>query len=157
VTRAAQLRDKTAPRGTASPNPAANAPASTAERPEHACRQANASATQSVALNAEPTMPAYARAIALLAAFSAPAIAQQAPARTISGQPGEVGDTTRNLLDIQRNGSQAGKMLPLSGEQATLGYARYMRSFSIRCRSSSRRGHRQPAARRRGQPAGERA
>lgn len=41
-----------------------------------------------------------------------------------------VGDTTRSLLDIQRNGSQAGPMLPLTGEQATLGYARYMQSFT---------------------------
>lgn len=69
--------------------------------------------------------------LALLVAFSAPAIAQQAPASTeVRASQVEVGDTTRNLLDIQRNGSQAGPMLPLTGDQATLGYARYMRSFT---------------------------
>ncbi|WP_237380629.1 DUF3613 domain-containing protein [Cupriavidus sp. SW-Y-13] len=41
-----------------------------------------------------------------------------------------VGDTTRNLLAIQRSGTQAGKMLPMTGEQAALGYARYMQSFN---------------------------
>ena len=41
-----------------------------------------------------------------------------------------VGDHTRALLDVQRSGSQAGPLHPLTGEQATLGYARYMRSFN---------------------------
>lgn len=70
-------------------------------------------------------------AIALLAAASA-AWAQPAPASPdaqISPNDVPVGDTTRALLAIQRNGSQAGKMLPLSGEQAALGYGRYMQSF----------------------------
>lgn len=72
----------------------------------------------------------FAPGVALLAACSAPAVAQQPPA-TAEVRPSQVavGDTTRNLLDIQRNGSQAGPMLPLTGDQATLGYARYMRSF----------------------------
>lgn len=41
-----------------------------------------------------------------------------------------VGDNTRALLDVQRSGSQAGPLHPLTGEQAALGYARYMRSFN---------------------------
>jgi hypothetical protein len=70
-------------------------------------------------------------AIALLAAAPA-AWAQPAPASPdaqISPNDVPVGDTTRALLAIQRNGSQAGKMLPLSGEQAALGYGRYLQSF----------------------------
>lgn len=71
--------------------------------------------------------------IACLAA--APAVAQSAPDATAATERSgandvPVGATTRALLDIQRNGTQAGKMLPLSGEQATLTYARYMRSFT---------------------------
>ncbi|PLQ00913.1 DUF3613 domain-containing protein [Cupriavidus pauculus] len=64
-------------------------------------------------------------------AAAAPAVAQQPPAPT-EARPNDVavGDTTRNVLDIQRNGSQAGPMQPLTGDQATLGYARYMRSFT---------------------------
>ncbi|GJG94483.1 DUF3613 domain-containing protein [Cupriavidus pauculus] len=61
----------------------------------------------------------------------APVMAQPAVA-PLPVRPNDVpvGDTTRSLLDIQRNGSQAGPMLPLTGEQATLGYARYMQSFT---------------------------
>ncbi|RZT29346.1 DUF3613 domain-containing protein [Cupriavidus agavae] len=40
-----------------------------------------------------------------------------------------VGDATRNLLAIQRSGTQAGPLQPLTGEQAALSYARYMQSF----------------------------
>jgi len=70
-------------------------------------------------------------ALVLLAA--APCGAQQAdarpdqPARRAADQP--IGDHTRTLLEIQRNGSQAGALQPLGGEQAALGYARYMQSF----------------------------
>ena len=41
-----------------------------------------------------------------------------------------VGDTARNLLDIQRNGTQAGPMQPLTGDQAARNYARYIQSFN---------------------------
>lgn len=73
---------------------------------------------------------------ALLAALCALAVAAPALAQQQAG-PAEVrpsdlavGDATRGLLDIQRNGSQAGPMQPLTGEQATLGYVRHMRSFT---------------------------
>lgn len=80
-----------------------------------------------------PPFAALLAALVGVAVFAAvaPAQAQQQPdgaAVRPNGVP--VGDTTRRLLDIQRNGSQAGPMLPLTGEQATLGVARYMRSFS---------------------------
>ncbi|SOY58393.1 Conserved hypothetical protein [Cupriavidus taiwanensis] len=41
----------------------------------------------------------------------------------------EIGADTRALLAIQREGAQAGPMLPMHGEQAALGYERYLNSF----------------------------
>lgn len=69
-------------------------------------------------------------ALAALVA-AAPAMAQQ-PTAPAEVRPNDVavGDTTRSLLDIQRSGSQAGPQQPLTGDQAALGYARYMRSFT---------------------------
>ncbi len=40
-----------------------------------------------------------------------------------------IGTDTRSLLAIQREGSQAGAMLPMPGEQAALAHARYLKSF----------------------------
>lgn len=67
----------------------------------------------------------------VIAMLAGPVMAQQPPAPT-DVHPGNVpvGDTTRSLLDIQREGSQVGPMQPLTGDQATLGYIRYMRSFT---------------------------
>jgi hypothetical protein len=39
------------------------------------------------------------------------------------------GDTTRNLFRLQASGQQAGQRLPILGDQATLSYARYLKSF----------------------------
>ncbi|HEL2979301.1 TPA: DUF3613 domain-containing protein [Stenotrophomonas maltophilia] len=46
-------------------------------------------------------------------------------------QPGrsQIGDATRSLLRLQASGQQSGQHLPILGDQATLSYARYMRSF----------------------------
>ncbi|SDP31304.1 Protein of unknown function [Ralstonia sp. 25mfcol4.1] len=83
-----------------------------------------------------PFAPRLARMAALAAlaalAAAAPAMAQQptAPAEVRPANDVAVGDTTRSLLDIQRSGSQAGPQQPLTGDQAALGYARYMRSFT---------------------------
>ncbi|UDM52095.1 DUF3613 domain-containing protein [Cupriavidus sp. MP-37] len=41
----------------------------------------------------------------------------------------EIGADTRAILAIQREGTQAGPMLPMHGEQAALGYERYLNSF----------------------------
>lgn len=41
-----------------------------------------------------------------------------------------VGDMTRAALAIQRNGSQAGNLVPLRGEQAAISYKRYLDSFA---------------------------
>ncbi|URF07232.1 MULTISPECIES: DUF3613 domain-containing protein [Cupriavidus] len=64
--------------------------------------------------------------LALLSA--APASAQTAEPQPAPAQL-PVGQQTRTLLEIQRNGSQAGAAIPLGGEQAAIGYERYMRSF----------------------------
>ncbi len=47
------------------------------------------------------------------------------------GRPGqrEIGADTRAILAIQRESTQAGPMLPMHGEQAALGYERYLNSF----------------------------
>ncbi|WMJ69498.1 DUF3613 domain-containing protein [Stenotrophomonas sp. 24(2023)] len=41
----------------------------------------------------------------------------------------QIGDTTRSLLRLQAAGTQAGRRLPILGDQATLSYARYLKSF----------------------------
>ncbi|QQX87506.1 DUF3613 domain-containing protein [Cupriavidus necator] len=56
-------------------------------------------------------------------------------AAAVTGMPAgspaqrEIGADTRAILAIQREGTQAGPMLPMRGEQAALGYERYMNSF----------------------------
>ncbi|MDQ0143374.1 DUF3613 domain-containing protein [Cupriavidus necator] len=59
----------------------------------------------------------------------------EAAAATSAGMPPgrpalrEIGADTRAILAIQREGTQAGPMLPMHGEQAALGYERYLNSF----------------------------
>ena len=57
----------------------------------------------------------------------APAPAPAPTARTMPAVD-ERGDA-RALLQIQRSGAQAGPGLPMTGEQAALGYERYLESF----------------------------
>ncbi|WP_427307526.1 DUF3613 domain-containing protein [Cupriavidus sp. H39] len=60
------------------------------------------------------------------------AMAEAAVASTMPpGRPAqrEIGADTRAILAIQREGTQAGPMLPMHGEQAALGYERYLNSF----------------------------
>lgn len=47
----------------------------------------------------------------------------------VRGEAGDVGDATRMLLAMQRDGAQAGQMLRVPGEQAALAYQRYLDSF----------------------------
>ncbi|MFC5743256.1 DUF3613 domain-containing protein [Dyella tabacisoli] len=80
--------------------------------------------------------------IALALALSVPALvhAQQAAADTgTSPAPqdpsaktyyaAQVGDTTRHLLQLQADGTQAGKHLPMLGDEASASYRRYLKSF----------------------------
>jgi hypothetical protein len=59
----------------------------------------------------------------------------EAAAATAPGMPPgrpalrEIGANTRAILAIQREGTQAGPLLPMHGEQAALGYERYLNSF----------------------------
>ena len=41
----------------------------------------------------------------------------------------EIGESTRSLLDMQANGSNAGKVLPILGDEASRSYKRYIDSF----------------------------
>lgn len=74
-------------------------------------------------------------ALAPLAHAQADGAVAQASATPSAGMPQgrpaqrEIGADTRAILAIQREGTQAGPMLPMHGEQAVLGYERYMNSF----------------------------
>ena len=67
-------------------------------------------------------------------AAAPPAVASAAVAPPPVGQhrsPGtSVGETTRNLLQMQADGSQAGKPLPMLGVEASASYSRYLKSFN---------------------------
>jgi hypothetical protein len=41
----------------------------------------------------------------------------------------QIGDTTRYVLQLQADGTQAGKPLPMLGDEATAAYRRYLKSF----------------------------
>jgi len=70
---------------------------------------------------------------AALCLAATPAFAQQ-PAADAAPPPVRMApiaerNDTRALLQIQRSGAQAGPGLPMTGEQAALGYERYLESF----------------------------
>lgn len=64
-----------------------------------------------------------------------PAVPPQVPGATTAGAVrttsahDQVGQTTRSLLRLQASGQHAGPRLPILGDQATLSYARYLKSF----------------------------
>jgi len=70
--------------------------------------------------------PAPAYAPAAVAPVAAPAYAASTPQRPVRAKPG---DTTRQLLQLQASGTQAGRALPILGDQATASYQRYLKSF----------------------------
>ncbi|PMQ06483.1 hypothetical protein DyAD56_05735 [Dyella sp. AD56] len=41
----------------------------------------------------------------------------------------QIGDVTRQLLSMQAQGTHAGKLLPIPGQQASASYQRYLKSF----------------------------
>ncbi len=71
-------------------------------------------------------------AIAALGLGTIPAKAQADTPATPSVRPArqEIGTHTRNILEIQRSGTQAGELQVLHGEQAALSYQRYMATFT---------------------------
>ncbi|TDV31108.1 DUF3613 domain-containing protein [Stenotrophomonas sp. CC22-02] len=69
-----------------------------------------------VPVPAPASPPAY--DLASTAAAPAPAVRRS-----------EIGDATRSLFQLQASGQQAGARLPILGDQATLSYARYLKSF----------------------------
>ncbi|PXV55341.1 Protein of unknown function [Dyella jiangningensis] len=57
------------------------------------------------------------------------AAAQPAPNADAAPADTEVGDVTRQLLVMQRQGTHAGKALPIPGQEASASYLRYLKSF----------------------------
>lgn len=55
---------------------------------------------------------------------AAPLSAESTPHVTV------IGETTRSLLQMQVDGTQAGKHLPMLGAEASASYDRYLKSFS---------------------------
>lgn len=85
-----------------------------------------------------PAVPALCAALCLLLAPAVQAQPATPPAEASPGAIGmpaeppaarEIGADTRAILAVQREGTQAGPLLPMHGEQAALGYERYMNSF----------------------------
>jgi hypothetical protein len=68
-------------------------------------------------------------------ATAAPTATQSAPAApsalddAATYNPAQFGDTTRHVLQLQVDGSLAGKHLPMLGDEAGASYQRYMKSF----------------------------
>jgi Protein of unknown function (DUF3613) len=84
--------------------------------------QAEALATVDLAAPAAPAPPAPP---------APPPAVVSAPMPATTGAPvrSQIGDATRSLFRLQASGQQAGPRLPILGDQATLSYARYLKSF----------------------------
>ncbi|HDS1148394.1 MULTISPECIES: DUF3613 domain-containing protein [Stenotrophomonas] len=73
--------------------------------------------------------------LAAPAASAEVAATQPAPPATGIAPPAaphtraQSGEVTRNLFRLQASGQRAGQRLPILGDQATLSYARYLKSF----------------------------
>ncbi|MDQ7297476.1 DUF3613 domain-containing protein, partial [Stenotrophomonas sp. Sm2017] len=90
------------------------------------------SAPAAAPLQAEPLPPVERPAPAAAAGVAAvpPALpaTDGAPPATPRARL-QSGEATRNLFRLQASGQQAGQRLPILGDQATLSYARYLKSF----------------------------
>lgn len=70
------------------------------------------------------------------AAVAAPPVTGYAPGGAVprAAEPSPhvtvIGETTRSLLQMQADGVQAGKHLPMLGAEASASYDRYLKSFS---------------------------
>lgn len=79
-----------------------------------------------------PTTPASPRAESAAGAPAAPAtpVSSTTPSLANAETPStEIGSTTRALLSMQADGSHAGQLLPIPGQEASASYARYLKSF----------------------------
>ncbi|WP_199099655.1 DUF3613 domain-containing protein [Dyella sp. ASV21] len=75
-----------------------------------------------------PTAPTPSTAVT--AAPEAPVPAVAAPTAESAAAPSTaIGSTTRMLLAMQADGTQAGKLLPIPGQEASASYVRYLKSF----------------------------
>ena len=79
--------------------------------------------TRSSAAGGSPAMAAPSARTDAVSAGVAPLAGQRMHATAI-------GETTRSLLQMQVDGAQAGKHLPMLGAEASVSYDRYLKSFS---------------------------
>ncbi len=90
------------------------------------------SAPAAAPMQAEPLptveLPAPAASAAVAAVPPALPTTDGAPPATPRARL-QSGEATRNLFRLQASGQQAGQRLPILGDQATLSYARYLKSF----------------------------
>ncbi len=95
-----------------------------------ACAAAHAQHAPLIERMADGSSPAapVAQTLAAPSPASAPVPSYPARSRDTSARP-EIGDTTRALLRLQADGSQAGAALPMLGEAASRSYQRYLGSF----------------------------
>lgn len=75
-----------------------------------------------------PVTPVQSATAQAAPAPATPAVATPAATQTPSDST-PIGQTTRDLLRLQASGAQAGKRLPILGDQASASYARYLKSF----------------------------
>lgn len=62
--------------------------------------------------------------------IATPPQTERPPAVAVVNAAAQPGDATRNLLQLQLDGSAAGKHLPMLGNEASASYHRYMDSFN---------------------------
>ena len=88
-----------------------------------------APASQPLQSEALTTVDVSAPAPPAPAAMPAAIAATDAAAPVVRPARSQIGDTARGLFRLQASGQQAGQRLPILGDQATLSYARYIKSF----------------------------
>jgi hypothetical protein len=92
---------------------------------------APAAAPAPAAQTAATDLPAPPPQAAASAPVAAPQSTDYSPAPASDGADrAAIGDTTRQLLQMQASGSQAGNRLPMLGDEASASYKRYIQSFS---------------------------
>ncbi|WP_066098113.1 DUF3613 domain-containing protein [Xanthomonas massiliensis] len=101
------------------------------QRPLTGNMMGNALAPRSAPASAQPPSPVQAFP---LDAEDAASTARVSPPETLPPPARATGDarigtSTRELFQLQASGTQAGKRLPVLGDEASASYARYLKSF----------------------------
>jgi hypothetical protein len=86
-------------------------------------RETSATATYTPQTSIRPNLkPSSGTAPPQTASYAPPAQGDDPP-------PARIGDTTRQILRMQAEGSRAGRPLPILGDEASASYKRYLKSF----------------------------